>query len=187
MRRYAVPGVITAAVVALLALLAFGVAGSGAKNALASQVRAGHQPPEPDAHTPLEVLGGNGRTETLASLRGKVVMINFFAGWCDACQQEVSIIRAAQRKLEAHGGTVLGVTYQDSNSDARSYLSHYGLTYPALRDPNGTLAQAYGVTGVPETFIINRQGRVEAARTYQLSPSSPWLDDALDRALGLKT
>lgn len=183
MRRYALPGVITLAVVALLALLAFGVAGSGNDNALESQVRAGHQPPAPDAHMPLAVLGGGGRTETLASLRGKVVMINFFAGWCDACQQEVSIIRAAERRLEAHGGTVLGITYQDSNSDAQSYLAHYGLSYPALRDPNGTLAHAYGVTGVPETFIVNRQGRVEAVRTYQLSPSSPWLNDALDRAL----
>jgi cytochrome c biogenesis protein CcmG/thiol:disulfide interchange protein DsbE len=170
-------------VVALLALLAFGLTHQGPSQAIESQVQAGHQPLAPDANMALPVLGTNGRSQTLASLRGKVVLVNFYAGWCDACQVEAPLIKRAEAELAAHGGTVLGVTYDDSISDAQSYLSQYHLAFPVLRDPNGTFAQAYGITGVPQTFILNRQGRVEADLPNQLSSS--WLNHALDRALGL--
>jgi cytochrome c biogenesis protein CcmG/thiol:disulfide interchange protein DsbE len=185
MRRFAVPGVITAVVVALLAVLAFGVSHEGTSQVLVSQVQAGHRPVAPDSRMPLQVLGSSERRETLASLRGKVVMINFYAGWCVSCQEEAPLIRQAEKTLRAHGGTVLGITYQDSSPDALSYLSHYHLSFPALRDPTGSFAQAYGITGVPETFIVNRQGRVEAENTYELTKG--WLDKTLDRALGINT
>jgi cytochrome c biogenesis protein CcmG/thiol:disulfide interchange protein DsbE len=183
MRRYALPGGITVIVVALLALLAFGITHSGTNQSVESQVQAGHQPLAPDANLALPVLGANSRSETLASLRGKVVLVNFYAGWCDACQVEAPLIKRAEAELAAHGGTVLGITYDDSIADARSYLSQYHLAFPVLRDPSGTLAQAYGLTGVPQTFILNRQGRVEAELPNQLTSS--WLNHALNRALGL--
>jgi cytochrome c biogenesis protein CcmG/thiol:disulfide interchange protein DsbE len=183
MRRYALPGGITVVVAALLALLAFGITHEGANQSVESQVQAGRRPLAPDAQMALPVLGSSERTAKLANWRGKVVMVNFYAGWCDACQVEAPLIRRAQAELEAHGGTVLGVTYDDSISDAQSYLSQYHVSFPVLRDPSGTFAQAYGVTGVPQTFLIDRQGRVVAELPNQLNAS--WLSHVLDRALGV--
>jgi cytochrome c biogenesis protein CcmG/thiol:disulfide interchange protein DsbE len=184
MRRFAVPGVITVVVLALLAVLAFGVSDEGTTQALISQVQAGHRPVAPDAKMRLQVLGSAGERRTLADLRGKVVMINFYAGWCESCQFEAPLIRRAEAELKARGGTVLGVTFQDSSSDALSYLSKYHLSFPALRDPTGAFAQAYDVTQVPETFIVSPQGRVEA-ETYVVTQR--WLKKNLNPALGLST
>ena len=181
MRRFAVPGVISLIVVALLALLGFGVANNGPSNALAARVNRGLTPPAPNSAMQLRLLGSSQR-ESLKDLRGKVVMVNVFAGWCVACQQEVAIIKHAQQVLEAHGGEVVGITYQDSTGDAQGYMQKYGLHYPVLLDPGDNFVASYGVNGVPETFIIGRDGHVIAARTYQLSSS--WMDRTLTRVLG---
>lgn len=181
MRRFAVPGVISLVVVALLALLAFGVANNGPSNQLAARVSRGETPKAPNAAMQLRLLGSS-RKASLSQLRGKVVMVNVFAGWCVACQQEVSIIKHAQQVLSAHGGEVIGVTYQDSSGDAQGYMQRYGLRYPVLFDPAGNFVAPYGVNGVPETFFIGRNGDVVAARTYQLS--SKWVDQTLAHVLG---
>jgi cytochrome c biogenesis protein CcmG/thiol:disulfide interchange protein DsbE len=183
MRRFAVPGVISLVVVALLAVLAFGVAENGPSNQLAARVSRGQTPPAPNSGMRLRLLGTSQRT-SLEELRGKVVMVNVFAGWCVACQQEVSIIKHAQQVLSAHGGEVVGVTYQDSSADARGYMQKYGLHYPVLLDPAGNFVSPFGVNGVPETFFIGRNGDVVAARTYQLS--SKWVDQTLSRVLGAR-
>jgi len=77
---------------------------------------------------------------------------------------------------------VIGVTYQDSSPDAQSYMQRYGLHYPVLLDPGDSFVAPYGVSGVPETFIIDRNGHVVAADTEQMD--SRWLDHALSKALG---
>lgn len=183
MRRLVVPGVISLVVVALLALLAFGVANNGPSNALAARVKRGQHPAAPNASMRLRLLDSSARG-TLEGLRGKVVLINVFAGWCPPCQTEAPILRSAQRLLARHGGTVLGVTWQDSSTDARAYMQKNHLSFPVFLDPGDTFVAPYGVTGAPETFILNRQGRVVAARTYQLT--ARWVDGALSRVLGTK-
>jgi cytochrome c biogenesis protein CcmG/thiol:disulfide interchange protein DsbE len=180
MRRFGLPGVISLVVVALLALLAFGVANNGPSNALAARVHRGQTPPAPNADMRLQLLGSS-RREDLRDLRGRVLMVNVFAGWCDACQVEVPILKHAQRLLAAHGGELIGVTYQDSSTDAASYLKHYGMHFPVLLDPGDNFVASYGVNGVPETFFIGRNGDVVAARTYQLT--SGWVDKTLRRLL----
>ncbi len=184
MRRFVVPGVISLVVVALLAVLAFGVANSPPGNQLAARVSRGQTPVAPNAGMKLQLMGF-AQKKSLEQFRGKVVMINVFAGWCVACQQEVSIIKHAQRVLQQHGGEVVGVTYQDSSGDAQSYMQKYGLRYPVLLDPGDNFVSPYGVNGVPETFIIGRNGDVVAARTYQLS--NRWMDTTLNRVLGLQS
>lgn len=187
MRRILLPAVITVVVVALLAVLAFGVSNSGPSNALAAKVSRGQRPVAPNAEMPLQLLpdgqnATNARRGTLASFRGKVVMVNVFAGWCVACQNEVAVLKHAQQVLSAHGGELVGVTYQDSTSDAVGYLKKYGLNFPVLLDPGDKFVAPYGVNGVPETFIIGANGDVVAARTYQLTKS--WVDKTLTRVLG---
>jgi cytochrome c biogenesis protein CcmG/thiol:disulfide interchange protein DsbE len=181
MRRFGLPGVISLIVVALLALLAFGVANNGPSNALAARVQRGQTPPAPNATMPLQLMGSS-RKEDLKDLRGKVLMVNVFAGWCDACKIEVPILKHAASVLAAHGGELIGVTYQDTSSDASNYLSQYGLHFPVLLDPGDNFVAPYGVTGVPETFFIGRNGDVIAARTFQLTKR--WVDQTLSRALG---
>jgi cytochrome c biogenesis protein CcmG/thiol:disulfide interchange protein DsbE len=180
MRRFAVPGLITLIAVALLALLAFGVANDADNSSLDAQVTSGHFPVAPTAHLSLPMLS-SGKSESLASLRGHVVMVDFFAGWCSACQDDAGVVARAERRLEKAGGTVIGVTYDDSSSDALSYMKQYRLSFPVLHDANGTLASAYGVNGVPETFIINAQGKIVAIRREQLVQS--WMTKTLNRAL----
>jgi cytochrome c biogenesis protein CcmG/thiol:disulfide interchange protein DsbE len=181
MRRFGLPGVISLIVVALLALLAYGVANNGPSNALAARVHRGQTPPAPNASMALQLMG-SARKEELKNLRGKVLMVNVFAGWCDACKVEVPILKHAARVLAAHGGELIGVTYQDSSSDASNYLREYGLHFPVLLDPGDSFVAPYGVTGVPETFFIARNGDVVAARTYQLTEG--WVDRTLHRVLG---
>jgi cytochrome c biogenesis protein CcmG, thiol:disulfide interchange protein DsbE len=184
MRRYALPAVISLIVVALLAVLAFGVSKSGPSNVVAGEVQAGKTPVAPNSDMRLALLG-TGQKETLKDLRGKVVMVNVFAGWCIACQDEVKQIKHAQHVLAQHGGEVVGVTYQDSSSDAQGYLSTYHLNFPVLLDPGDTFVQPYGVSGVPETFFIDKAGHVVAANTAQMS--SKWLDKTLNRVLGIES
>jgi cytochrome c biogenesis protein CcmG/thiol:disulfide interchange protein DsbE len=181
MRRFALPGVISLVVAGLLALLAFGVAHNGPSNALASQVSRGKQPAAPNAHMRLALLGSSRKT-TLSALRGKVVMVNVFAGWCDTCQAEAGLLKHAQQLLSQHGGEVVGVTYDDSTTDASRYMKKYGLRYPVLLDPAGNFVAPYGVTGVPETFILDRSGRVIAADPAEMTKS--WMDRTLSRVLG---
>lgn len=181
MRRFALPGVIAAVAAALLAVLAFGVAHSGVGSAVGAQVQSGRFPRAPKSHLELPMLG-SGRPADLAQLRGHVVMIEFFAGWCDACQTDAGIVRGAERTLAKHGGTVLGVTFQDSSTDASNYLREYHLHVPVLHDTNGELAAAYGVNGVPETFILNPAGQVVAYRPNQLTRQ--WMHQTLAKVLG---
>lgn len=181
MRRYVVPVTVTAVVAGLLAVLAFGVASQGSTAAIQNQVDRGQYPAVPDANLSLPVLGSSKRA-TLASLKGKFVLVNVFASWCPPCQAETPLLRRAQATLAAHGGTVIGITYQDNASDDVQFMRRYHLNYPVLRDVGGQLAKALEVTGVPETFLINRRGQIEAMNPYQLT--SKWVDTTLAKALG---
>jgi len=181
MRRFVVPGVITAVVVALLVVLAFGVASEGSNNSIDAQVAAGHYPRAPSAAMALPVLGRRDSTESLSDFRGRVVLVNMFASWCQPCQAEAPVLQHAQQMLRAHGGTVVGVTYQDDPSNDMTFMRRHHVTYPVLRDVSGNFAHAFGVAGIPESFVINRAGRVQALRRFQLTDR--WVNQTLPKIL----
>ncbi len=183
MRKFAVPGFITAVAVGLLVVLAVAISGQSGNNSIDSQVSRGHYPVVPDATTSLPVLGSKTHT-SISAMRGKVVLVNVFAGWCTSCYAEAPILRKAQAELKAHGGTVLGVTYQDSSNDAAGFVKKYGVTYPVLHDASNTISSALGVRGVPETFIVNRQGKIQALMRNDITPS--WLNKTLPKILAEK-
>jgi cytochrome c biogenesis protein CcmG/thiol:disulfide interchange protein DsbE len=181
MRRLLFPGVVMVVAVALLALLAFGVASQGANMSIDAQVARGKRPPAPDASKALPVLGANG-TRSLTSLRGQVVVLNVFASWCQPCAAEAPILEQEQRRLAGHNATVLGVTYLDNSNDSARFVRQWHITYTVVRDVGGDFVRAFGTNGVPETFVIDRAGRIAAVRRFQLSSS--WLAQTLPPILG---
>jgi cytochrome c biogenesis protein CcmG/thiol:disulfide interchange protein DsbE len=180
MRRFVVPGVIVAAVVGLLVILAFGVQNSHPSSSIPAEVADGHFPPAPNATMPLPVLGARG-TRDLADFKGKVVLVNVFASWCQPCQAEAPELEHVQRMLERHDGTVLGITYEDNAGSDVAFARRYHLTYPILRDPNGAFASGYGISGIPDSYVINRAGRVQALNLYQIT--SGWVRRTLPKIL----
>lgn len=180
MRRFVLPGLVAGAAIALLALLAFGVANQGTDTSIDTAVQRGAFPLAPNASLALPVLGSS-RTERLADLRGQVVVLNVFASWCVPCKDEAPVLERAQQDLAGKHATVLGVTYLDTSSDSERFASQEHITYPVVRDVNGTLVRALGTKAVPETFVIDRRGRIVALERFQIDTS--WLKQTLARAL----
>ena len=172
--------VAVASVLALLGLLVWDLAHQNGPG-VATKVDKGKIVAAPKFDLPL--LNGTGRI-SLASLRGKVVVVNFWQSFCYPCKQEARDIEAAHRAWTAKRSDVvfLGIDTQDFNGPARAYLKRYGITYTNLRDPIGELAPAWGITGVPETFFIDRKGRVVPPHIVS-GASRQAIDDGIRRAL----
>ena len=144
-----------AAVAGLLALLVWKlVHGSG--TSVASQLRHGDHPSAPGFLLPR--LDERGKL-SLASLRGNVVVLNFWASWCVPCKAEAPLLEAAWRHYRSDHVVVVGIDSQDFSGDARSFVRRHDLTYPVVHDGAGNLLGRYGVTGFPETFFITRNGK----------------------------
>jgi cytochrome c biogenesis protein CcmG, thiol:disulfide interchange protein DsbE len=105
----------------------------------------------------------------LANLRGKPVVINFWASWCSPCADEAPLLQAAWQHAGTKGVIFIGIDYQDTQSDGLSFLQKQGITYPSAIDANGATAINYGVTGTPETFFIDRRGVVIATVRSQIT------------------
>jgi cytochrome c biogenesis protein CcmG/thiol:disulfide interchange protein DsbE len=102
-----------------------------------------------------------GSPVSLESLRGKVVLLNFWASWCvPACYDEAPALERTWRDYKDKGVVVVGVDIQDKEEAARKFLAEFGHSFPNAPDPAGRVAVDYGVYGVPETFFIDRTGRV---------------------------
>jgi len=107
----------------------------------------------------LKRIDGGGSVD-LASLRGKPVVLNFWASWCPPCKSEATALEAAYRRYKRQGVVFLGIDYHDVSGDARTFLNHHGVTYTTLEDGSGMVADRYGLFAVPETFFVNREGRL---------------------------
>ena len=96
----------------------------------------------------------------LSDLRGNVVVINFWASWCEECHKEAQALENVYRSYKDRGVMILGVDYLDTEAPALAYLKQYNVTYPNGIDLQQHIARAYRITGVPETFFIDRDGIV---------------------------
>jgi cytochrome c biogenesis protein CcmG, thiol:disulfide interchange protein DsbE len=144
-------------VVGLLALLVWKVAG-GSESEVAGLSR-GKTPNAPAFSLPR--LTGKGKI-SLDSYRGKAVVVNFWASWCVPCKTEAPLLESAWRKYRDRGLVVLGVNSQDLSSDARRFARQVGWTYPLVRDGAGDTLGPYAVAAFPETFFVDRKGKVVA-------------------------
>ena len=150
-----------AAAAALVALLAYGVASQTQDTAIEDALADNERVEAPS--TSLPVLGGSG-DRSLADYRGRVVVLNFWASWCPPCIDELPLLERTQRQIERRGGTVLGVNYQDLPEDALALERRAGISYPSVRDRDGEYAEDFDTVGFPETFLIDRAGRIAAVR-----------------------
>jgi len=94
----------------------------------------------------------------LESFKGRPVMLNFWASWCDPCKHEAPLLEATWQHVRGQGVVFIGIDFEDRQSDGLSFLQSYGITYPNVVDASGSVAINYGVTGVPETVFIDRHG-----------------------------
>jgi cytochrome c biogenesis protein CcmG/thiol:disulfide interchange protein DsbE len=148
-----------AAVAGLLALLVWRVVHQD--KGAAAQLAKGKRPVAPAFQ--LSRLDRSGKL-SLASLRGKVVVLNFWASWCSPCKTEAPRLEEAWKRYRARGVVVIGVDSQDFSGDARRFMRRHGLTYPNVHDGPGDVLPKYGVTGFPETFFVGRDGRLVGER-----------------------
>jgi cytochrome c biogenesis protein CcmG/thiol:disulfide interchange protein DsbE len=160
MRRFALPALVAVLALALVGLLVFGVLKTTDDTSLDQAIANGKHPVAHDASLPA-IDGG---THTLADYRGKVLVVNFFAHWCLPCQQEAPLLARTQQSISSRGATLVGVAWNDTAEDTQQFMRDYHVDYPVLRDVDGSFATAYGVKGMPETFVIDRSGHVVALR-----------------------
>jgi cytochrome c biogenesis protein CcmG/thiol:disulfide interchange protein DsbE len=147
--------------VAFLGLLIYGVANQSPSRSIDQALADGGRPLAPQAGEHLPVLIGHGDS-SLAAYRGRVVVLNFWASWCGACQTEAAAVEQLQRQLERHHATVLGVTDEDVASESLKFVHERHLTYPDLRDAGGEFARLYGTVALPESFLIDPSGHIVA-------------------------
>ena len=127
---------------------------------LAAAANRGDRPEAPEFT--LERLDRDGEL-ALSSLRGKAVVLNFWASWCLPCKEEAPYLEQVWRENRERGLVVLGYDAKDLKRDAQRFARRYELTFPLVYDGPGDELSSWGVTGFPETFVLDREGRVVEA------------------------
>ena len=152
------------AVVALLALLTVGLLNQDRATTIDDALTEGERPEAPELSLPLLIPGGDldqeGEMVSLEALRGRPVVLNFWASWCPPCRDEAPLLEDLWRRYRERGVVMLGVDVRDLSGNAREFGEEFGYTYPSVRDGTDGTERRFQTTGVPETFIIDRQGRI---------------------------
>jgi cytochrome c biogenesis protein CcmG, thiol:disulfide interchange protein DsbE len=156
-----VPIAVLCVVLALVALLAYGLAQNEPDRSVEDSLARGEREKAPALELPK--LGGGGEG-SLADYRGEVVVLNFWASWCKPCREESPMLERWHQRMTKRDGTVLGVDVLDVTVDAEDFIAEYGLTYPMLKDKDGDALESFGVVAYPETFVIDGDGRIAAVR-----------------------
>jgi cytochrome c biogenesis protein CcmG, thiol:disulfide interchange protein DsbE len=144
-------------VVALFGLLVWKVARDDDPGGAAAKFQRG-EPVDAPVFS-LSRLEGEGKLR-LESLRGKVVVINFWAAWCDPCKKEAPLFEAAWQRYRSKGVEFVGINTNDFTGAAKDFVERYEVTYPNVRDANGRVLAEYGGLPLPRTFVVGRTGRI---------------------------
>ncbi|MFY9264398.1 MAG: TlpA disulfide reductase family protein [Solirubrobacterales bacterium] len=162
------------AVAALLALLIYGVAEKGAGGRFDDAVAQGRR-----EAAPIRAVRrlGSDQTTSLADFRGKVVLLNFWASWCQPCRVEAPAIERAYRRYRDRGFVVIGANVDDLTKDAREFAREFGISYPIVRYRSADATDDFGARRLPESFVIDRRGRVVALQRFQIDDK--WLNSTI--------
>ncbi len=180
MKRLIIPIVAGVVALGLVGLLAYGLVSRSTTDTFAQAVADGRFPVAPSRALP--VLGSDDETQSVAALRGQVVLVNFWASWCGPCKAEADVLNRAQRQLAgADAGTVLGVTVDDTPPALLRFVAQHDVRFPSVRDVGSKLGREYDTGGVPESFLVDRQGRIVALRRGPIDDE--WVKLALAKVL----
>ena len=136
---------------------------------------------EPRAARPFSLTLLSGSQTSLADLRGKVVMIDFWSSWCPPCREEAPTLASVYQQYQARGVVFLGVAIWDSDSEVRKFVQGNGLGYPNGLESRGTIAIDYGVKGIPEKYFVDKNGNI--VRKFIGPVTSEQLSKVLDELL----
>jgi cytochrome c biogenesis protein CcmG/thiol:disulfide interchange protein DsbE len=180
--KLAAQGLALALVAGLFALLVWKVATQD-ENA-ATKLARGQTPPAPGFR--LARLDRPGKL-SLASLRGRPVVLNFWASWCAPCREEAPLLDSVWRRYRERGLVVLGIDFSDVRRDARRFARENGMSYPLVYDGHGATLTDYGVVAAPETFFVARNGKLVCDRLQggvQFERNRERFDACLQEVLG---
>ncbi len=172
MKKFVIPSAVLVAAVALIALLTWGVSTHPDTASIDSRVARHDYPVVPGYRDDLPLLGTN-RSASLASFKGRWMLLNVYASWCAPCHAEAPLMAKEQHVLAHHHALLVGLTYQDAVSATEQFNRHYGLHEPVLRDLSGSFVHNLGTYAVPESFLISPQGKIMAL--MRLGVSNKWL------------
>jgi cytochrome c biogenesis protein CcmG/thiol:disulfide interchange protein DsbE len=150
-RRAVLLGAVAAAVTAVVVLLSVGL---GRDPSMVSSPLVGRAAPD------FTLSQLDGTPFTLSRLRGQVVVVNFWASWCAECVTEQSALNQTWQRFRDSGVVVVGVNFEDTAGDASDYVRTAGVSYPVVEDSDSRTALAFGLRGVPETFVLDRTGQI---------------------------
>lgn len=146
----------------------------------------GHGPVAAGAKAaPFKLTDLQGDSVSMAGLHGKVVFLNIWATWCAPCREEMPSMEKLYEGMRGDKGFVMLAISQDTSSrdEVLAYVKKHGYHFDVLLDPKNAVAEAYNVSGVPETFIIDREGRIVAHHSGAFDWSQPAIRDALEELL----
>ncbi len=154
-----------ALVLAVVVLLVVGLANKDLGTSIQDALDAGDRPVAPELSLPVLAAGDGvgpvGESVSLGDLDGRIVVLNFWASWCDPCEEEAPVLEEVARRYRRSADVVVvGVDVQDLREKALEFIERNALTYPSLRDGGGGVQKAYQVPALPETFIIDPEGRI---------------------------
>ena len=142
-------------------------------------VRANSGPVESGPAPDFTLTSFDKRTLTLNQLRGRVVIINFWASWCPPCREEAAYLEQTWRKYQDQGVVFIGVDWVDTQKEALAYMKEFDLTYFNGPDLGTRIAEAYRIKGVPETFFVAKNGELRGVHIGPLA--APELDQKIDQ------
>jgi cytochrome c biogenesis protein CcmG, thiol:disulfide interchange protein DsbE len=128
----------------------------------------------------------NGKPMRLSDLRGQVVLVDFWASWCPPCVEEAPSLNALQERIAPRGGTVLGVSIDDDENAYETFLKTYHVTFPTFRDPSRKIETDYGTSMIPETYVIDRNGKIDRKLVGAQDWTSPEMMAYLDSVLNAR-
>jgi thiol-disulfide isomerase/thioredoxin len=178
--------VLSIIVLGAAAAIAIGLANRDAPVAVAPVTPPADRSAAPDVTLPVlqaaQGIGPEGSRLALDELRGRVVVVNFWAWWCAPCREEVPVLQRASEEYDPEEVLFLGINSEDVESEARRFLREYPFTYPSVRDSGPGTAQAFEIYGYPSTLVIDPEGRV--AISYSGAVEDPrQLTEPIDRLL----
>lgn len=126
--------------------------------------------PAPDFSLAMLHPGPVGSVLSLSNFKNKPIVLNFWASWCAPCKEELPLLEQTWKQAQGKDVVFLGVDFQESNNVALSFLQQFSITYPIILDSGGSVGLQYGITSLPQTIFINRQGVVVSRVPLELTP-----------------